>query len=503
MNPIPNPNAYNLIPAYPELLLFIMISLIMVVDAFWPKASKGDDAGSGKSRALFWLSILALAMCGSLSFAMLGLPERSYAFTNMFVIDQMANLLKLGAYLAVGVSFVYSRRYMAERALLSGEFYHLSLFALLGGMIMISANNFLMLYLGLELLSLSLYAMVALNRDSVVSTEAAIKYFVLGALASGLLLYGMSMIYGASGTLEIGEIAKALANGVAKRNMVLFGLVFAVAGLAFKLGVVPFHMWIPDVYHGAPTPVTLMVGAAPKLAAFAIMVRLLVNGLSNVAADWQQMLVILAVLSLAVGNLGAIAQTNIKRMLAYSTISHMGFVLLGLSSGVVDGNRLSAATAYGSSLFYIITYTLTTLASFGMVLLLARQGFEADKLDDFKGLNARSPWFAGMMGIVMFSLAGLPPTVGFYAKLAVLEAAVSAHMAWLAVVAVVFSLIGAFYYLRIIKLMYFDEPLDKQPIVADAASHALLSINGVALLALGLLPGALMGLCVVAMGNSL
>ncbi|HEY4370556.1 MAG TPA: NADH-quinone oxidoreductase subunit NuoN [Burkholderiales bacterium] len=493
----------NLIPAYPELLLFGMIALIMLVDAFWPKAGTAENKG----RALFWLSIIALALTGALSLAMLGAADRSYAFTNMFVVDQMANLLKIGAYVCVGITFVYSRRYMAERGLLSGEFYHLSLFALLGGMIMISANNFLTLYLGLELMSLSLYAMIALNRDSVISTEAAIKYFVLGALASGLLLYGLSMMYGASGTLDIAgnttTIAKALADGVAKRNMVLFGLVFAVAGLAFKLGVVPFHMWIPDVYHGAPTPVTLMVGSAPKLAAFAMMVRLLVNGLSHVAADWQEMLVIMAVLSLALGNLGAIAQTNIKRMLAYSTISHMGFVLLGLASGVVDGNRLNAADAYGSALFYILTYTLTTLASFGMVILLSRKGFEADKLEDFKGLNSRNPWYALLMLIIMFSLTGIPPTMGFYAKLAVLQAAVAAHMTWLAVVAVVFSLIGAFYYLRVVKLMYFDEPLDHEPLVADAASRTLLSLNGAALLLLGLLPGGLMGLCVVVMRTSL
>jgi len=492
-----NPNTYNLIPAYPELLLFIMIAVIMMVDAFWPAKKEG------KASAMFWLSIIALAGCGSLSGALLFSGDRGYAFTNMFVADAMADLLKLGAYIAVGVSFVYSRRYMADRLLLSGEFYHLSLFALLGGMIMISANHFLTLYLGLELLSLSLYAMVALNRDSLVSTEAAIKYFVLGALASGLLLYGMSMMYGASGTLDITVIAKALASGEAKRGMVLFGLVFAVAGLAFKLGVVPFHMWIPDVYQGAPTSVTLMIGAAPKLAAFAIMVRLLVNGLSSVAADWQQMLVIMAVLSLAIGNLGAIAQTNIKRMLAYSTISHMGFMLLGLASGVVDGNRLNAADAYGSSLFYIITYTLTTLASFGMVLLLSRKGFEAEELDDFKGLNTRSPWFAGLMLLVMFSLAGIPPTVGFYAKLAVLQAAVAAHMAWLAVVAVVFSLIGAFYYLRVVKLMYFDEPLDTKPLAADTGTRVLLSVNGAVLLFLGLLPGALMTLCVTVMRTSI
>jgi NADH-quinone oxidoreductase subunit N len=350
--------------------------------------------------------------------------------------------------------------------------------------------------------------MVALNRDSVLSTEAAIKYFVLGALASGLLLYGMSMMYGASGTLDLNELAKEIASGdivpnSGKRAMVLFGLVFAVAGLAFKLGVAPFHMWIPDVYHGAPTPVTLMVGAAPKLAAFAIMVRLLVNGLIGVASDWQQMLVVMAVLSLAIGNLGAIAQTNIKRMLAYSTISHMGFLLLGLSSGLVSGNLRSAADAYGSSLFYVISYTLTTLASFGIVLVMTRSGFEADNLDDFKGLNARSPWFAAMMLIVMFSLAGLPPTVGFYAKLSVLQAAVNANMTWLAVLAVVFSLIGAFYYLRIIKLMYFDEPADTMPIAADAGTRAVLSVNGLAILFLGILPGALMTLCVAAMRVSI
>ena len=491
---------YNLIPAYPELVLFAMISVIMMVDAFAPQKSKGG--------AMFWLSIAALIMCGALSAALLSSGERGYAFTNMFVSDAMANLLKLGAYISVGVSLVYSRRYMADRGLLSGEFYHLSLFALLGGMIMISANHFLTLYLGVELLSLSLYAMVALNRDSVQATEAAIKYFVLGALASGLLLYGLSMMYGASGTLDITSIAKEIASGEistipGKRKMVLFGLVFVVAGLAFKLGVVPFHMWIPDVYHGAPTAVTLMVGAAPKLAAYAIFVRLLVNGLSGVAADWQQMLVVLAVLSMAIGNLGAIAQTNIKRMLAYSTISHMGFMLLGLASGVVDGNRLNSADAYGSSLFYIISYTLTTLASFGMVLLLARKGFEAETLDDFKGLNARSPWFAAMMLLVMFSLAGIPPTVGFYAKLAVLEAAVAAKMVWLAVVAVMFSLIGAFYYLRVVKLMYFDAPLDTKPLAMDGGAQALLSINGIVLLFLGLLPGALMGLCVTAMRTSL
>ena len=354
------------------------------------------------------------------------------------------------------------------------------------------------------MLSLSLYSMVALNRDSPVSTEAAIKYFVLGALASGLLLYGISMIYGGTGGhLDIGAVAKEIAGGEAKRPMVLFGLVFVVAGLAFKLGVVPFHMWVPDVYHGAPTAVTLMIGAAPKLAGFAIAIRLLVNGLIGVAADWQGMLVIMAVLSMAIGNLAAIAQSNIKRMLAYSTISHMGFMLLGLLSGVVDGNRLNIVDAYGSALFYVITYVLTTLASFGMIMVMTRRGFEAETLDDFRGLNTRAPWFAWMMLIVMFSLAGIPPTVGFYAKLSVLQAAVGAQMLWLAVVAVAFSLIGSFYYLRVVKLMFFDEPRDTAPLAVDTGARVLLSANGLALLLFGLMPGSLMTLCMSAMKASL
>ncbi|MDA0225193.1 MAG: NADH-quinone oxidoreductase subunit NuoN, partial [Proteobacteria bacterium] len=422
----------------------------------------------------------------------------AYAFNSLYVSDLMSNLLKLFAYLTVATALVYGRRYLMDRALFKGEFMTLLLFALLGMMIMMSANSFLTLYLGLELLSLCLYAMVALNRDSAASVEAAMKYFVLGALASGLLLYGMSMIYGATGTLTLTEIARQagpLATHAGDRTFLVFGVVFIVAGLAFKLGVVPFHMWIPDVYHGAPTAVTLVIGTAPKLAAFAMAMRLLVNGLIDVAADWQQMLVVLALLSMALGNITAIAQTNLKRMLAYSTIAHMGFMLLGLLSGVVNGNWLNAADAYSAAMFYVLVYVLMSLGAFGMLCYLSRAGVECETLDDMRGLSRRSPWFAFVMLILMFSLAGVPPTAGFYAKLAVLSAAVSAGQIALAVAAVVFSLIGAFYYLRVVKLMYFDEPTDSATLEGPREARMLLSLNGLALLAIGVLPQPLMQMC--------
>jgi NADH-quinone oxidoreductase subunit N len=378
------------------------------------------------------------------------------------------------------------------------------LFALLGQMVMISSGNLISIYLGLELMSLALYALIALRRDDVVATEAAMKYFVLGALASGFLLYGMSMVYGATGHLDLAEVSKVIAAGKAEKMALVFGIVFLVSGLAFKLGAVPFHMWVPDVYQGSPTAVTLILGGAPKLAAFAITLRLLVDGLHGLAADWQPMLMILAVLSLAIGNLTAIVQTNFKRMLAYSTISHMGFVLLGLMSGSVAGKPELSSAAYGASLFYMLTYVLTTLASFGIVLLLSRQGFECEHIDDLKGLNRRSPWHAFIVLLLMFSLAGIPPLVGFYAKLAVLQALISAGHVTLAVVAVLFSLIGAFYYLRVVKVVYFDEPVaDVAPIVATVGQRGLLSINGAMMLLLGLLPGGLMALCVQAIRSSL
>ena len=380
-----------------------------------------------------------------------------------------------------------------------GEFFTLSLFALLGMFVMISGHNFLVIYMGLELLTLCSYALVALRRDNATATEAAMKYFVLGALASGFLLYGLSMLYGATGSLDLNEVFNAIASRQVKHQVLVFGLVFIVAGLAFKLGAVPFHMWLPDVYQGAPTAVTLLIGGAPQLAAFAICLRLLVEGLLPLAFDWQQMLAVMAIGSLLVGNLAAIAQTNLKRMLAFSTISQMGFLLLGMLSGVVNGNQLNTESAYSAAMFYAITYVLTTLAAFGVIMLLARAGHESEEISDLAGLNQRSPLYAGVMAVVMLSLAGLPPLVGFYAKLSVLQALISSQQTSylvLAIFAVLMSLVGAFYYLRIVKVMYFDAPLSPvHPIIAPTDARVVLTVNGALILILGILPGGLMTLC--------
>ncbi|GAB3544741.1 NADH-quinone oxidoreductase subunit NuoN [Noviherbaspirillum agri] len=487
----------NLVPAYPEIFLVIATSAILLIDMFLTDA---------KRHFTYVLAMLALAGCLGLSLVSFNSPT-TYTFNNMFVSDSMSHLLKIFSYVAVGLTLIYSRQYATDRGMLGGtlggEFYVLALFSLIGQMVMISGNNFLVIYLGLELMSLSLYALVALRRGNSVSTEAAMKYFVLGAMASGFLLYGISMMYGATGSLDLTEVAKATASGTVNKTVLVFGVVFIVAGLAFKLGAAPFHMWVPDVYQGAPTAVTLLLGGAPKLAAFAICIRLLVEGLFPLAIDWQQMITVLAVLSMAVGNITAIVQTNLKRMLAYSTIAQMGFMLLGLLSGVVDGNVSSAGNAYSSALFYAITYVLTTLGTFGVIMLLARSGFEAENIDDFKGLNQRSPWFAFVMLLLMFSLTGIPPAVGFYAKLAVLQAVLSTGQVWLAVVAVMLSLVGAFYYLRVVKAMYFDEPVDNSKIVATGDMRLALSVNGVAILALGILPGPLMAVCATAIVQTL
>ena len=482
----------DFLPALPEIFLLVMACAVMIADLFVKRERR---------TASYLLAQFTLVGCASLTLlVMIGTQGAlMVTFSGLFVADMMSHLLKLAAYIAFSTALVYSRQYLLDRGLMKGEFLTLLLFALLGMMVLMSANSFVTVYMGLELLSLCLYAMVALNRDSAASTEAAMKYFVLGALASGLLLYGMSMIYGATGTLTITEVSKAIGSGTADKTILVFGLVFAVSGLAFKLGVAPFHMWIPDVYHGAPTAVTLVIGTGPKLAAFAMAMRLLVNGMLDLAADWQQMLAIMAVLSMAIGNVTAIAQTNLKRMLAYSTISHMGFLLLGLLSGVVGGNWFNAADAYSASMFYVLVYVLMSLGAFGMLLFLSRAGFECERLEDLKGLNRRSPWYAFIMLVLMFSLAGLPPTAGFFAKYAVLTATVAAGQAWLAVVAVLFSLIGAFFYLRIVKLMYFDEPDGSGAAVVSTDGpgemRVLLSINGFALLALGLMPGPLLDLC--------
>jgi NADH-quinone oxidoreductase subunit N len=476
-----------LAPAYPELFLALMVCVILLADLFVT-----DD------NRLVTYVLTQLALAGSFAITWsTSSAEAAYTFSNMFVDDLMSDVLKLAVCLSVMAMLAYSRPYIAARGLLRGEFFTLVLFATLGMMVMISANSLLTLYLGLELMSLALYSMVALQRDSATATEAAMKYFVLGALASGMLLYGMSMLYGAAGTLDITRLAAAVAERDSRDVVLVFALVFVVAGIGFKLGAVPFHMWIPDVYHGAPTAITLFIGSAPKLAAFAFIMRLLAQGLGaeQLSEEWQQMLILLAVLSLAIGNITAIAQTNLKRMLAYSTIGHMGFLLLGILAGDLVG--------YSAGMFYVVVYVLMNLGSFGMIMLLARAGFEAENLDDFKGLNQRSPWYAFIMLLLMFSMTGVPPTVGFYAKLTVLQAVVNAGYVWLAVVAVLFSLIGAFYYLRLVKLMYFDAPTDTAPIEPRFDVRLLMSANGLAMLVFGVLPEPLMGLCLAAIQASL
>ncbi len=481
----------SLIAVYPEIVLLVMACVILLFDL------------SVKSRtrtATYVLTMLTLAVVAALQANYALSNQTIYAFGNMIVSDVMGNWLKCFATLAMMVTLVLGRHYAAERDMLrGGELFSLGLFSLLGMFVMISGNHFLVIYMGIELLTLSTYALVALRRDHLQSVEAGMKYFVLGAMASGFLLYGMSMLYGATGSLNLQEVFAAIEAGNVKQQVLVFGLVFIVAGLAFKLGVVPFHMWIPDVYQGAPTAITLMISGAPKLAAFAVMIRLLVEGLMPLSVDWQQMLMLLAIASLAVGNLAAIAQTNIKRMLAFSTISHMGFVLIGMMSGSVVGQPEAAANAYGSAMFYVISYVLTTLVSFGIILLLSRNGYESEEISDFAGLNQRSPFYAALMAVCLFSLAGIPPMIGFYAKLAVLQALVASGgtlQLVLAVFAVMMSLVGAFYYLRVVKVMYFDAPTGTAgEITSPFEVRAVLSLNGALLLVLGIVPGGLMALC--------
>ncbi len=464
-------------PALPEIFVASMACLILIVDLFLSDARRHLG---------YSLSLLTLVGAALLTLNGYSAPA-GHTFNHMFVHDTLSDVVKLAIY---GVTFfvlVYSRDYLRERAMYRGEYFVLTLFGVVGMMVMASASHFLTLYLGLELLSLCLYAMVAFQRDSSEATEAGMKYFVLGALASGMLLYGMSMLYGLTGSLEIAIVKQQLAALPADNVVLIFGLVFVVVGLAFKLGAVPFHMWIPDVYHGAPTAVTLFVGTAPKLAAFAMLMRLLVGGLQDLAPVWQDMLMIMALLSMAVGNIIAIAQTNIKRMLAYSTISHMGFFLLGMLSAGPKG--------YAAAMFYMFVYTAMSLGGFGMVVLLSRKGFEADNLDDYRGLNQRSPWQAFMLLLLMFSMAGVPPTAGFYAKLLVIQAAIDAGHAWLAVAAVLLSVIGAYYYLRVVKLMYFDTPADSAPIAAGRDFRVLLGVNGLAMVVITPWVGRLIDLC--------
>lgn len=462
----------------PEIVLLSLACIILVM----------DTVGSAEDKTfIFWLSQSTLLVTmASLIFCF---PEQTQHVLSMnFISDQMGSILKIFICGFTAVVLFYSNEYLKEHEIMKGEYFVLSLFAVLGMMVMVSAYSLLTIYLGLELLSLSLYAMVAMNRDSRSASEAAMKYFVLGALASGMLLYGISILYGVSGAIDLASLSGYMAQQSDTNILLIFGLVFVVVGIAFKLGAVPFHMWVPDVYQGSPTSVTLFIGSAPKIAAFAMSIRLLVDGMEALVQDWQGMLMILAVLSMAAGNIIAISQTNIKRMLAYSTIAHIGFLLLGIAAGTQSG--------YAASMFYVITYALMSMGAFGMVILLGRKGFEADTLDDFKGLATRSPWFAFVMLVLMFSMAGVPPLVGFWAKWFVIKEIVAMGYIWLACAAVLFSVIGAYYYLRIVKLMYFDKPEQMTALKATQGMRFILSLNGMSLLLLGFIPGSLMALCV-------
>lgn len=462
----------------PEFYLVAVACLLLLLDAFMKPEQRGT---------LHWISIVVLLVAAYMVVA--GQPDVTVtAFGGMFVRDQVSEILKVFALLCTVLVLVYARPYLRERKQFIGEFYTLMIFAVIGVMLLVSAGNLIMIYLGLELLTLSSYALVALNRDSSLSSEAAIKYFVLGALSSGMLLYGMSMVYGATGSLDLAQLHTVVTQS-AMPNLLVFGLIFMLVGIAFKLGAAPFHMWIPDVYQGASTPVTTFIASTSKLAAFGMAWRLLETGLGGLSQHWQPMLAAIAVLSMAIGNLVAIVQTNLKRMLAYSTISHMGYLLMGLVNAGPEG--------YSSAMFYAISYALMSTVSFGVILALSRAGFECEEISDLKGLNQRSPWFAALMALALFSLAGVPPLFGFYAKYLVLQAAIDAHMLWLAIVGAVFAIIGLYYYLHVVKVMYFDKPEEggaDQP-QADASLRVVLSINALALLVLGMYWGPLLGWC--------
>ena len=489
--------AIDLIATLPELVL-LTVACLLLLTAFMnePNATDEDIFYAPRGTALAYNVTLALLIGLSAAFGLQAVDQPIHAFNELFVVDALSSLLKSFSCLAVFISLVYSKKYLMDRGLFRVDFIVLTLLALLGQCIMISGSNLLTLYLGLELLALPTYAIVAMRRDSALSAESAMKYFILGALASGFLLYGISMLYGATGSLDLDDILKAVDDNRINRLVLAFAVVFIVSGLAFKLGVAPFHMWVPDVYQGAPTAITLMIAGAPKLAVFGLMYRLLVDGLLPLTQDWQPMIMIVAVLSLVIGNLTAIAQTNIKRMLAYSTIAHMGFMILGMLS-IFDEH------AYSAALFYAITYVITTLGSFGLLMLLSRQGYECETLDDLKGLNRRNPWMAFMALVLMFSLAGIPPTVGFAAKLSILETLVDSGHLYLAIFAVMTSLVGAFYYLRIVKLMYFDEPIQTAPIEGGAVAKTIFTINGLFVLLCGIFPATLMALCLTAMSKTL
>ncbi|OOG63326.1 NADH-quinone oxidoreductase subunit N [Rhodanobacter sp. B04] len=482
------PTFIDILIMAPEFYLVAAACLLLLLDAFMKPEQRP---------MLHWISIVVLLVAIYMLIA--GQSEQTVtAFGDMFVRDRVADILKIFALLTTVLVMVYARPYLIDRKLLIGEFYTLMIFAVIGIMLLVSAGNLVTVYLGLELLSLSSYALVALNRDARLPSEAAIKYFVLGALASGMLLYGMSMVYGASGmggtpSLDLAQLHN-VATYTTTPKLLLFGLIFMIVGIGFKLGAAPFHMWIPDVYQGAPTPVTTLIASGSKLAAFGMAYRLLSSGMGDLSQHWQLMLAVLAVASLAIGNLVAIVQTNLKRMLAYSTISHMGYLLLGLAAAGPEG--------YAAAMFYAISYALMGAAAFGVMLALTRAGFECEEIADLKGLNQKSPWMAFLMLLAMFSLAGVPPLFGFWAKVLVLEAAIHANMLWLAIVGIVFAIIGLYYYLHVIKVMYFDKPAEGSELQAkpDASLRVVLSLNALSLLVLGLYWGPLLGWCRSAFG---
>ena len=467
----------SLAPAVAEIWLVFAICVLLLVEVF---------AGTKRPGLTGTLTLLALVIGAALTVRYGQVPHRVLLFDRTYVADELGVVLKLAGFLFVAVALLYSRDYLENRNIQRGEYYVLALTALLGVFVLVSANSLVTVYLGVELLALSVYAMVAFDRDSGVSAESAMKYFVLGAIASGMLLYGMSLIYGLTGTLDLGEIAARLHAPLTPG--VVLGLTFIVVAVAFKLGAVPFHMWLPDVYEGAPTSVTLFISTVPKIAYFALALRLLAQGLAGTESEWTQMLAALAVLTVIVGYVLAVVQTNLKRMLAYSAIANVGFILLGFVAGTADG--------YSAALYYTLQYVLVTLGSFGVILLAGAKGFEADRLDDYKGLQQRDPLLAVTMMVAMFSLAGVPPFIGFWAKLRIIQALWETNHLWLVVLAVTMSVVGAYYYLRVVKLMYFDDPTTTAPAAArEPGVRFALGLNAAAALALGLLPGPLLDLC--------
>ena len=474
----------NLMPAMPEIVLLSALGIVLLVD-LWT---------SDKNRYITHvLSLLALVAAAAAQW-LVWVPQSVSTFSGMYIADGMSQLSKMVMYAATFALFVYAKPYNQVRDMFRGEFYTLTLFALSGMSVMVSAGHFLTAYIGLELLSLSLYAMIALRRDSADAAEAALKYFVLGALASGLLLYGISMVYGATGSLEFASVLANAYDGQANTWLLKLGLVFIVVAVAFKLGAVPFHMWVPDVYQGAPTSVAAFVGTVPKIAAVVFAFRILVTGLGTTVNDWTPMLAILAVASLLVGNLAAIMQSNIKRMLAYSTVSHMGFILLAFMAGAIG---------FTAGLYYAIAYVVMGLVGFGVLMLLSNEAFECEEISDLAGLNQRHAWYAFLMLLAMFSMAGIPPLMGFYAKFAVIKALLSQGFVWISVFAVVMSLISAFYYLRVVKVMYFDKATHEQGIGSNTVAKVVLSVNALLLLLWGVMPQSVMEWCLRALENTL